>query len=410
MPASTPIKSPTSDDKSNGAVPLAAMQAILQPSAPITSPQVRGYDFNQGINYDSLLQSFFYSGFQAQHFGKAVHEIERMLDWTLAKEPTAEDEEPQYKSSNAREKVRTKIFAAFTSNLVSSGLRETIRFLLQHEMVQVVCISAGGVEEDLIKCLGPTHMGEFSLDGKTLRTKGLNRIGNLIVPNENYCKFEDWFMPILNKMHDEQDGDGVVWTPSKMIHRFGKEINNEESICYWAYKNNIPIFCPALTDGSMGDMIYFHSYTRPGLIIDIVGDIRLINDEARLARKTGCIVVGGGVVKHHTMNANLMRNGADFCVYLSTAQEFDGCDSGAQPDEATSWGKIRVDATPVKIIADATLVLPLLVAQTFAKKFHHMGPDAWAKDREGVVFNKNYTDTEHAAERAKTNNSEALNM
>ena len=35
-------------------------------------------------------------------------------------------------------------------------------------------------------------------------------------------------------------------------------------------KNNIPVLCPALTDGSLGDMIYFHSYKKPGLIIDIV--------------------------------------------------------------------------------------------------------------------------------------------
>merc|ERR1711988_1445187 len=84
------------------------------------------------------------------------------------------------------------------------------------------------------------------------------------------------------------------------------------------------------------------------------------------ARKTGVLVLGGGLVKHHTMNANLMRNGADFSVYVNTAQEFDGSDSGARPDEAVSWGKIRVDAQPVKVYAEATLVVPLIVASTFA--------------------------------------------
>lgn len=55
-----------------------------------------------------------------------------------------------------------------------------------------------------------------------------------------------------------------------MINRLGKEINNEESVYYWAYKNNIPVFCPGLTDGSLGDMLYFHSYKNPGLILDII--------------------------------------------------------------------------------------------------------------------------------------------
>ena len=57
----------------------------------------------------------------------------------------------------------------------------------------------------------------------------------------------------------------------------GKKINNEKSIYYWAYKNNIPVFCPAFTDGSIGDIMYFHSFKKPGLICDIIGDIRCMN-------------------------------------------------------------------------------------------------------------------------------------
>ena len=36
-------------------------------------------------------------------------------------------------------------------------------------------------------------------------------------------------------------------------------------------------------------------------------------------------------------------------MFLNTASEFDGSDSGAKPDEAVSWGKIHVDAKPVKV-------------------------------------------------------------
>ena len=64
--------------------------------------------------------------------------------------------------------------------------------------------TAGGIEEDFIKCLAPTFLGDFSLDGRALRDKGINRIGNLLVPNDNYCKFEDWIMPILDQMLKEQ--------------------------------------------------------------------------------------------------------------------------------------------------------------------------------------------------------------
>jgi deoxyhypusine synthase len=80
-----------------------------------------------------------------------------------------------------------------------------------------------------------------------------------------------------------------------------------------------------------------------------------------------------------------MRNGADFSVYVNTAQEFDGSDSGARPDEAISWGKIRLDAKPVKVYADATLVFPLLVAMTFAKNFE---PKDLEKRRKEALYEK----------------------
>lgn len=187
------------------------------------------------------------------------------------------------------------------------------------------------------------------------------------MPNDNYCKFEDWIMPVLDKMVDEQKSEGTLWTPSKAIKRFGLEINNEDSIWYWCAKNDIHVYSPALTDGSIGDMIYFHSHQKPGLVLDLVADIKCMNDEAVWAKKTGVIILGGGVVKHHIMNANLFRNGADFAVYINTANEFDGSDSGARPDEAISWGKIAPEAKPVKLYSEVTLVLPIIVAQTFAK-------------------------------------------
>ena len=294
----------------------------------------------------------------------------------------------------------------YTSNLVSSGLRETIRWLVQHKHVSAIVTTAGGIEEDFIKCMAPTYMGSFSSSGAELRAQGMNRIGNLVVPNANYCAFEDWVIPILDQMLEEQEAtkgtkDPLVWTPSKVIHRLGKEINNQASIYWWAYMNDIPVFCPALTDGSLGDMLYFHTFKSSPRVLDIsiTRDIRRINGMSLVAKRAGMIILGGGLVKHHIANACLMRNGADYAVYVNTAQEFDGSDAGARPDEAVSWGKIKVGGETVKVrgaspasttayvylrlfdvrrllikgtcvaqvYAEATVVFPLIVAATFAK-------------------------------------------
>ncbi|QDZ17527.1 deoxyhypusine synthase [Chloropicon primus] len=360
-------------------VPELAADAVLVKSVemPKGAKTVLGYDFEEtttteegGDHATRVLERMLYTGFQATSFGQAAEEINKMIRWRLSDEAVGKDEPEEHLDPEFRKGVKCKIFLGYTSNLISSGVRESIKYLVKNKMVDCVVTTAGGIEEDLIKCLGKTYLGDFALKGTELRSQGLNRIGNLLVPNDNYCSFEDWIMPVLDAMLEEQKKDGVLWTPSRVIARLGKEINNEESVCYWAWKNSIPMYCPALTDGSIGDMLYFHSYKNPGLVVDLVQDIRSINTEAVKAapRKTGMIILGGGVCKHHICNANLMRNGADYAVYVNTAQEFDGSDSGARPDEAKSWGKIKQNAKPVKVYGDATIIFPLLVSQTFAKR------------------------------------------
>ena len=307
-------------------------------------PEVHGYDFNKGVNYDKLLESYLTTGFQATHLAKAIELIKQMR------------------------KDKCTIYLGYTSNMVSSGLRDIFRFLVEHKMVDVLVTTAGGIEEDIIKCIKPFFIGDFTLDGKTLREQGINRAGNVLIPNSRYCAFEDFFIPLIKTMAEEQRKTGKVFSPSDLILRLGKTINNKDSIYYWAYKNNIPVFCPALTDGSMGDMFYFYSYENPDFKIDDIQDIRKLHDITIQAKKTGLIILGGGVVKHHILNSNMMRNGADYAVYINTAQEFDGSDAGARPDEAVSWGKILPGAQSIKVFGDATILFPLIVAKTFAQK------------------------------------------
>lgn len=325
-------------------------------------PEVKGYSFSdKNVNYDALFNSYKTMGFQATNFSDAIDLVNDMLN---AKACPFEGE----KVDGVRQDSGCTIFLGFTSNMISSGIRECLKFIVKENLVDVLVTTCGAIEEDIMKCLAPHLIGSFDFDGKTLRSKGLNRIGNLIVPNRNYELFEEWLVPILDDMYMKQKDCGHIWSPSKMISLMGSLIDNEDSVLYWAWKNNIPVFCPAITDGAVGDVIYFHSYNKPGLIMDLVQDIRLINRTAVAAKKTGMIILGGGVIKHHVANANLMRNGADFSLYINTAQPFDGSDAGATPDEAVSWGKIKSGSKdPVKVYCEATLIFPILVAQTFAR-------------------------------------------
>lgn len=317
---------------------------VLRQSEEPQGTHVKGYDFNEGVDYEKIIDSLASTGFQATHLAKAINIINKM-----------------------REENCT-IYLGYTSNMVTSGLRDVFRYLAQHKLVDVIVTTTGGVEEDIIKCFKPFILGSFDADGARLREKGINRTGNIFVPNSRYCQFEDFLQPILEKLAEEQKKTGKIITPSEFVNRLGKEINNEESIYYWTCKNNIPVFCPAITDGAIGDQLFFYNYKNPDFKIDVVADIRKLNDLTLDAKKTGLIILGAGIVKHHILNANMMRNGCDYAVYVNNAQEFDGSDAGARPEEAISWGKIVPKANQVKVFGDATILFPLIVAKTFAKK------------------------------------------
>ncbi|MFA5019505.1 MAG: deoxyhypusine synthase [Candidatus Pacearchaeota archaeon] len=312
-----------------------ARENLLRKSKEAQGQDIKGYDFNLGADYSKILDSYMTTGAQATNLAKAIEIIKKM------------------KKENAF------IYFGYTSNMVTTGIREAIRYLAEHKLIDYLVTTAGGIEEDFIKCLGTFKLGEFNLDGKKLRDAGINRAGNILIPNLRYCDFEDFVMPILDKYKDK------IKTPSDLIRIFGKEINNKESIYYWCYKNGIPVHCPAIMDGSLGDMIYFYKHKNENFKLDIVEDTKNLNDSTIGKKKTGVIILGGGVVKHSICNANMYRNGADYAVYINTAQEFDGGDSGAMPDEAVSWGKISKTAESVKVFSDATLVFPLIVAKAF---------------------------------------------
>jgi len=318
-------------------------KAILKPSEEISGIKIKGYDFNKGIDYEKILDSYLSTGFQASHLGIVINLINKMI----------------------QEKVT--IYLGCSSNLVTSGIRDVIRYLAEHKKIDVFVTTAGGIEEDIIKCFGDFKLGSFSASGELLREKGINRTGNIFIPNSRYCKFEDFITPILEQIYGEQKDTGKIISVSEFIKVLGREINNRESILYWCYKNNVDVYCPAITDGSLGDMIHFFMYKHPDFKMDIVFDIHKLNEFSITREKTGMILLGGGIMKHHICNANLMRNGADYSVYINTGEEWDGADSNARPDEAVSWGKIKGKGESIKVFGDATILFPLIVAKTFAK-------------------------------------------
>ena len=168
-------------------IPSVSASAVLGESSsmPEGTPLCRGMEFEKSKTENDdddmlaqMMKAFRHTGFQATNIGLAIEQVREMRKWRLDHVPFKEGvDDPELASPEIRKRLRARIFLSYTSNQISSGQREVLRFLVQHKMVDCIVTTAGGIEEDLMKCFHPTFMGDFKLDGRSLRKKGINRIG-----------------------------------------------------------------------------------------------------------------------------------------------------------------------------------------------------------------------------------------
>ncbi|MBN1385755.1 deoxyhypusine synthase [Candidatus Woesearchaeota archaeon] len=300
-----------------------------------TMLEIKGFDAASDVGLKDLPGLYKKIGFQATHLGQAAEIIGKMKG--------------------------SAIFLACTSNIVSSGLREMIAQLVREKKIVALITSTGAIEEDWMKSQKPFLAGDFNADDVQLKENGMNRIGNIFVPDEYYGRLEDFHMGFIAEMMAKKR----IWTPSEYVREIGLRMDDENSILYWAAKNNIPIFCPGFVDGAIGDHFFFYNQNKPTeekIVIDQAGDVERFYKMILAPEKISAIILGGGIAKHHLIGASIIRDGLDYAVYVQTGTEGDGSLSGAKPKEAVSWNKLKEGKNSVCIEADATLVFPILAA------------------------------------------------
>jgi len=250
-------------------------------------------------------------------------------------------------------------FLSFPACIVATGTRGVLKEMIKRRLVDVVVTTCGTLDHDLARSWKSYHCGSFDLDDAQLHRKGVNRLGNILVPNESYgLIIEEKMQQLLAALWDE----GIREISSRELsHEIGRRICREDSILYWAAENKVPVYVPGLTDGAVGYQIWMFSQDHK-LKIDVLKDEQELNDLIFDSEKTGALIIGGGISKHHVIWWNQFRGGLDYAIYLTTAVEWDGSLSGARVREAVSWGKVKETAKQVTIEGDATVILPLMIA------------------------------------------------
>jgi deoxyhypusine synthase len=250
------------------------------------------------------------------------------------------------------------VFLTFTSNMVASGLRGLFTELCRRKFVDAIITAGGSLDHDLIRCEKDYLLGDFVMDDARLHKKGTNRIGNILVPNECYEYLEEFIVPVFEDLYSKNK----TTCPSEMARAIG-ERTKSDSFLHWCSKNKIPVFCPGITDSAIGLQAYFFKQRRKDFAIDVTKDMNALAQIPLNAKKTGGIILGGGISKHHAIGVNLLRGGFDYAVYVTTSSPWDGSLSGARTNEGISWGKIKENANHVTVDSDATIAFPLIIAK-----------------------------------------------
>ena len=255
-------------------------------------------------------------------------------------------------------------FMSFVGAIISTGLRGVITDMVKNKMCDIIITTCGALDHDIARHYSKYLEGSFTMDDRDLVEKEIHRLGNVLVPMKSYGPLiEEKMQEILDKAYKEGIREMSTHEITKMI---GESLG-EDSFLYWASKNNIPVIVPGIMDGAVGSQIWMFTQNHADFKLNIVSDGNLLSELIFKAKKSGAIMIGGGISKHHTLWWNQYREGLDYAVYITTAQEFDGSLSGALVREAISWGKVTKDAKQTTIHAEATTILPFLYSALLSK-------------------------------------------
>ncbi|MGP3667143.1 MAG: deoxyhypusine synthase [Candidatus Bathyarchaeota archaeon] len=253
------------------------------------------------------------------------------------------------------------IFLALAGPAVAGGLRSIISSLIRNKFVNAIVTNGANLTHDLIEALGFKHLrGEENPDDSRLSFKGLGRIRDIYVEEEAFKGLEKGTYAILDKVVEKKS-----YPVYELLEKIGHHVGDENSIIASASKNGIPIFSPGIYDSMLGLHLWMYSKLK-GLSLDFNKDMDKMYDIVFSSKKIGAIILGGGIPKHFTLGASMVKGGVDIAIQITMDRAEAGSLSGAPLEEAISWKKAKVKGKLVTVIGDFTIIFPLIVASALS--------------------------------------------
>ena len=249
-------------------------------------------------------------------------------------------------------------FLTIAGPMVPAGFRLLFGDLIDRGFLDAIVTTGANLTHDVIESLGLHHYrGSFQADDRKLIRSGYSRIADIYVKEKSFEILDKTVRKLLSKIPVE-DRRNIAY--SDLLSRLGSMIKSQDSILTKAARSKVKIFSPGLLDSILGLSLWSFGQTEV-LGLNPLRDVTKMIDMTMTAEKVGVVILGGGLPKHHTLLASVLREGVDRAVQITADRPEPGGLSGAPLAESISWRKIRKGGRFVDVYGDATICFPLVI-------------------------------------------------
>ncbi len=252
----------------------------------------------------------------------------------------------------------TKFFG-LSGAMVPSGMRHIISDMIRDGYIDILVTTGANMVHDIIEAVGGCHtFGTEMANDLELRTQHINRIYDVYLEDECFEGLEKKLQGVFGNLDKDK-----TYSIRELMTEIGKNLDDEHSILRSAYEMGVPVYCPAVQDSVIGLQAWLYKQTGR-LNVDAFKDMRELIDRCFEAKRTGALLIGGGVPKNYILQCMLVtpREGYDYVIQVTMDRAETGGLSGATLEEARSWGKVGESSKTVQVYCDATIALPVIVA------------------------------------------------
>ena len=279
---------------------------------------------------------------------------------------------------------RPTIFLGIAGAMVPAGMKGVISTVVRKNMVDVIVSTGANMYHDFVEAFGEHHyIGSPDADDRILLNEGIDRIYDTYMDESKCGAIENMITFFADNLADEELNNVssrlFLYRLGELIDREGIVENKKDSIIWNCWKNDVPIFVPALNDSSLGLAITEHHIKfvekgRRPLVIDQIRDNYEILQIKKAAPKTGVIYIGGGVPKDYIQQTAFLERHFgipnaehEYGFQITTDSPQWGGLSGCTFKEGVSWGKEKSGGKYAICYCDATIAFPLIVKATLER-------------------------------------------